>query len=121
MARTTTDRAPATGATAPRGERRVLGLKLRGRRASAFTLLRHPVALIRFLTARGTPLAPRLLAVAALAYVLFPLDLIPDVIPVVGWLDDIGITALLLGYVASQAARYANRAIEAPAAAPLPA
>jgi len=32
----------------------------------------------------------RLLAVATLAYVLDPIDLLPDVIPVIGWLDDLG-------------------------------
>jgi hypothetical protein len=34
-----------------------------------------------------------LLGVLALLYVLSPLDLVPDWIPLVGWLDDIGILA----------------------------
>ncbi len=34
-----------------------------------------------------------LLGVLALLYVLSPLDLIPDWIPFVGWLDDIGVLA----------------------------
>lgn len=32
---------------------------------------------------------PKLLVVAAIIYVLMPLDAIPDMAPVVGWLDDI--------------------------------
>lgn len=36
-----------------------------------------------------------LLAVAVLGYVLSPADLIPDVVPLVGWLDDIGALTLL--------------------------
>ena len=36
-----------------------------------------------------TPLAARLLTVAAVAYALSPLDLIPDVIPVLCLLDDL--------------------------------
>lgn len=31
-----------------------------------------------------------------LLYILSPLDIIPDFIPVVGWLDDIGITCAML-------------------------
>ncbi len=34
-----------------------------------------------------------LIGVLALLYVLSPLDLVPDVIPFVGWLDDLGVLA----------------------------
>jgi len=43
---------------------------------------------------------PKFLVVAAILYLLMPFDLIPDVAPVVGWLDDlvflIGALSLLL-------------------------
>ena len=42
-------------------------------------LFRHP----------DTPLAPKLVAIAVLAYAVSPIDLIPDFIPVLGLLDDI--------------------------------
>ncbi len=36
-----------------------------------------------------TPLAPKLLAAALAAYALSPIDLIPDFIPVLGYLDEV--------------------------------
>ena len=37
----------------------------------------------------ATPLLPKLLAIATVAYALSPIDLIPDFIPVIGYLDDV--------------------------------
>lgn len=35
--------------------------------------------------------------ILAVAYILSPIDLVPDFIPIIGWLDDIGIGGGLLG------------------------
>lgn len=37
----------------------------------------------------GTPLTAKILATAVVAYALSPIDLIPDFIPVIGYLDDV--------------------------------
>jgi uncharacterized membrane protein YkvA (DUF1232 family) len=42
-----------------------------------------------------TPASAKLATIAALVYLVSPVDLIPDVIPLLGWLDD-GIVAILL-------------------------
>lgn len=42
-----------------------------------------------------TPTSAKLAAIAAVIYVISPVDLVPDVLPILGWLDD-GVMALLL-------------------------
>jgi uncharacterized membrane protein YkvA (DUF1232 family) len=55
-------------------------------RARLATLL---LALWKLFKHPDTPLAPKLVAIAVLAYAVSPIDLIPDFIPVLGLLDDI--------------------------------
>lgn len=45
-------------------------------------------------------------AVAALAYVLSPVDLIPDFIPVIGYIDDAAVVALCLSAIKSDLENY---------------
>ena len=75
----------------------VLALAIAGRRGDAAALARFVpdcVVLVRRLL--GDPRVPgrvRLLLVLALAYLVFPIDLVPDFVPVAGQLDD----AILVG------------------------
>jgi uncharacterized membrane protein YkvA (DUF1232 family) len=48
--------------------------------------LRHP----------ATPWYAKALAILAVAYVLSPIDLIPDFIPILGWVDDIILVPILI-------------------------
>ena len=55
------------------------GARLATMLLALWKLFKHP----------DTPLAPKLVAIAVLAYAVSPIDLIPDFIPVLGLLDDI--------------------------------
>jgi uncharacterized membrane protein YkvA (DUF1232 family) len=74
---------------------------LNGLKSWARAIKRDIAALALALRDPRTPLAAKVLAAAVVAYALSPIDLIPDFIPVLGYLDDVII--LPLGIVAVRA------------------
>ncbi|MGQ9847988.1 MAG: YkvA family protein [Bacteroidales bacterium] len=46
------------------------------------------------------------LITGAVAYVVFPLDSMPDFIPVVGWLDDVGVIGFILNNLGGKIIKY---------------
>jgi uncharacterized membrane protein YkvA (DUF1232 family) len=72
----------------------------------ALAVLASPRRLWRFLRDPAAPKLPKAMAVLALAYVVMPADFIPDLVPVLGWLDDLGMTGIALGFLATKAASY---------------
>ena len=55
------------------------------------------------------PKGPRMAKVVtliAVLYLVWPADLIPDIVPFLGWLDDLGITALALWWLHRAARAY---------------
>ncbi|HAE41053.1 MAG TPA: hypothetical protein DCG57_20830 [Candidatus Riflebacteria bacterium] len=59
-----------------------------------------------------TPLSAKILLVAAVAYFLWPFDLIPDFIPIIGYLDDLIIVPLLIWLAYKQIEAERQRRIE---------
>lgn len=53
----------------------------------------------------------KMLVGGALLYIISPLDLMPDGIPLVGWLDDLGIAAFALQYVHDKLEKVENSAL----------
>lgn len=71
--------------------RALIWLRSRARLLKAETL-----ALLLALRDPRTPLIAKLVVVLAVAYALSPIDLIPDFIPVLGWLDDLVLLPFLI-------------------------
>ena len=64
-------------------------------------ILRKALELYYAMTRQDMPIHAKLEIMGALAYLVMPLDLIPDFIPVVGWTDDAA--ALAFAYTNAQA------------------
>lgn len=55
----------------------------------------------------GVSIFRKLMIVLGVAYVVMPLDALPDIIPVLGWLDDIGVIGIVLGVLFKDLDNYA--------------
>ena len=60
------------------------------------TLLSHARLAIRLVREPRVPLLTKAVPILALIYVISPLDFIPDVVPLAGQLDDLGIVVIAL-------------------------
>lgn len=72
------------------------------------TFRKELVTLWRAFMAAETPLHLKALMLLVPLYLLSPLDLIPDFIPFVGWLDDLVIVPLLVSRIVSMLPRAAE-------------
>lgn len=61
-------------------------------------LPRHVRLCWRLLGEPRVPLWPKLVLLGALAYVAFPLDVLPDALPFLGQLDDLGVLLAASGW-----------------------
>jgi len=63
-------------------------------------------ALSRYFRDPAASLIGKGFVLLALVYVISPADAIPDVLPVVGWLDDIGVMGLAVAWMWRVVGRY---------------
>lgn len=57
---------------------------------------------------------------AAIAYLVMPFDAVPDVFPVIGWLDDVGVLSAAAMFIVREVKRHAATASSADAASASP-
>jgi len=65
-------------------------------RSQCCELIRHALTLYVLLQSDTTVVATRLAIMSALGYFICPVDAIPDVLPVVGYSDDLAVLSVLL-------------------------
>ncbi len=63
-------------------------------------------SLINFILDKNTNWKPKVGVILAILYLIWPIDLIPDLMPIFGWLDDIGFTALAVWYLLTSVNKY---------------
>ncbi len=61
---------------------------------------------VRFFKDKDASLLGKLFVLATLGYVVWPIDLIPDFAPVIGWLDDLGMATVAMVYLTRVSAKY---------------
>ena len=62
--------------------------------------------IFRFFRDRSASLPGKAFVLLTIAYILFPADAVPDVLPFVGWLDDLGLAGVAFAYLHRVSARY---------------
>jgi len=77
-------------------------------------LLAKPRSVLRFMKDPAAPKLPKLGILLALIYVVSPVDAIPDIMPIVGWLDDVGVLAMAYAWLVSSVNRHADGLAEEP-------
>ena len=80
------------------------------------TFRRELVLLWQAFLAPETPLRLKFLMLLVPLYLLSPIDLVPDFIPILGWLDDLVIVPLLVSWITSMLPRAQQAAGDKPRA-----
>lgn len=86
----------------------------------AFERTRTLHKLWRYVRDGRVPLWRKLVGVAAVAYLFWPFDLIPDFIPFIGWLDDAGVLTAAAIFLVRDVRLHEQRYPELPATEPTP-
>jgi uncharacterized membrane protein YkvA (DUF1232 family) len=73
---------------------------------NAIVKLGRARALYRYFKDPAASLIGKVFVVLALIYLLDPVDAIPDVVPIFGWLDDIGVMSIAVAWMWKMIDRY---------------
>ena len=67
--------------------------------ANNLQLVKRARQLFGFFQSPHVPKREKVIIIAALLYLISPVDLVPDWIPVAGWLDDLGVAGMVMNFV----------------------
>lgn len=73
---------------------------------SGIKLAKHVLALFRYMTDESIPWYKKSVVVATLVYFIMPFDAIPDMLPLIGYLDDFGVIAAVLAFLGREIEPY---------------
>lgn len=68
---------------------------------------------------RRVPLWRKAVGILAVVYLFSPVDFVPDVLPVIGWLDDLGLLAAVAGWLWRDIERHGALATTEPGLGPV--
>lgn len=77
-----------------------------GQAGKSLRFAQDAIALFRYFRDALVPWQKKVVVVAALLYFILPLDAIPDLVPVLGYLDDFGVIAATTKFLSDQLAPY---------------
>ena len=63
-------------------------------------------AFVRYFRDAQASFVGKLFVLLSVAYVVMPLDAIPDVAPIIGWLDDLGVVAVATLFLSRKLGKY---------------
>jgi uncharacterized membrane protein YkvA (DUF1232 family) len=76
------------------------------RQRSIVPAFMRPRAIMRFLKDGRASTASKIFFVTAMLYTVMPVDLIPDVAPILGWLDDLGMLTVSSAFLANRISKF---------------
>ncbi len=77
-----------------------------GTTGNQIPFIRDLIAVFRYMADPEVRWLNKGLLLAALAYLIIPTDAIPDMVPFIGWLDDLGVILLVFRYLRRQLMPY---------------
>lgn len=80
--------------------------KIRSNKRSIFKIIGHLKALKRYMLDRDKKWYRKSIVVAAILYFIVPIDTVPDIVPLLGYLDDIGVVAWTIKFLGSEITEY---------------
>jgi len=79
---------------------------IKSNRKSLLNVLAHIKALKKYMLDRNVKWIRKSVVIAALIYLITPVDAMPDITPLIGFLDDIGVIAWTIRFLGSEIKKY---------------